>query len=640
MKDIICRKNDGSFIDALLEKNTNISSINNNCIFNFNTDYSKSIYRLYNHSNVPKYGGLIEYQDEELIYGDKNTFTAKYLPFSTHVCIKFYSEELSHTVKLWYQDIAPFLLSQRVMPNIDISIEIGHVNLKYDSRFAKYLNSPDGIYPKQIHFMSTPDMGKSLHQLIDAEALSEADIFEVCKQVDAMIDIYTRIGLSHGDLTCDNIRIINLKRIYNCKISEMLIFTNYLAISCNFHNMFIVKNSILHSLLEDENRYNIRYDSAGRYNYNTFYLSLLYILDKTIKYNTLRKYLTSIVLIPLNTINSQYDFKLTTIFNVKEMNSAFINNSSNEPNYSVKFPPVDSLAVNDIKQRKYSLSKSLPLVSFGKTLLPFTSTTRNHLGNFIKLNEDMPKKVISTPFFNENEGNKLNMDDSKNEELELLVMKYIIYYKYDEIEEEDRKLDKIYNIIFDHNNNENFDKSISVIKNISKKIVTEFMDSKSVGKYYKIQAIQNLFLRIKPKLNALALSSKEPTAELNDTIRYINETLSYIQKIDPTSFKKKSLSDVISDYKAYESKEKIWDNYGREYSTRQKYSDESHAIETITEIINIIKPISTIVDNIKVLKNTIALAVGLLKILNRSNRFDNILYFKIINLFPKNGIRI
>ena len=77
--------------------------------------------------------------------------------------IKFYIEELSNTAQLWYQNITPFLLSQHVMPNIDIPIELSHADLKYDSRFVKYIKNINKNHISRIQYVSRPYIGKTLH---------------------------------------------------------------------------------------------------------------------------------------------------------------------------------------------------------------------------------------------------------------------------------------------------------------------------------------------------------------------------------------------------------------------------------------------------------------------------------------------
>ena len=440
-----CHKDDDSIVDDILEKYVEVftTKIYNNCIFNFDTDYSKSLYLLYNYPLIPKYKALIEYQNEELVHNDENTFTAIYLPFATYVSIKFYSEQLSPGIRLWYQDIAPFLLSQRVMPNIDILIELGYVNLKYDSRFAKYLGRPNGTYPKQINYISTPEMGKTLHQLIDAELLSEADIFEICKQVDVSVDIYTRIGLSHGNLICDNVKIINLNRIYNYKVDNMLISTNYLAIPSNFHNMFVVKDSILCSLLKDKNQYDIRYDSLGRYDYTTFYLSLLLclLLNKTKKYDRLKHYIIYMILMPLNIINSKYDFKLTTIFDVKSLEFTTLPVDKSFQEIPLRTLPDNiPFIIDNIKHRVFNpqekgfpLSKILALVSFGKTLLSFPAKENelNMAGNEINGISDTIKEINPNTF--------------KNKTLSDIISEYRASYEYRE-QDDGREKGEFYDI--------------------------------------------------------------------------------------------------------------------------------------------------------------------------------------------------
>ena len=78
---------------------------------------------------------LDEYQNEE--YNGENEFIVLYLPCKIpRLMIKFYTETLSYTAQLWYKNITTFLLSQHVMPNIDIPIEIPHANLKYNSKIC------------------------------------------------------------------------------------------------------------------------------------------------------------------------------------------------------------------------------------------------------------------------------------------------------------------------------------------------------------------------------------------------------------------------------------------------------------------------------------------------------------------------
>ena len=297
-------------------------------ILRFKNSYSKTLGYLLSQNDNGLTAGSEKYQDEEFVR--ENEFNASILtPYETKVCIKFYDKIMSKTTQLWYQEIAPFLLSKRIMPNIDVAIEISQTNLKYESRFAKHLR----LSIKNMWYITRPKIGKTLHELIDSESLSEEDIFEICKQVDIVIDVYTRIGFAHGNLTCDTIKILSFGEKYNYKVDDMLVFTDYLAIPCDFDKMFIVKDSILESILPNKEDYNIRYDSAGRYDYLSFYLSLLYLLldrsSQTKKYNKLKDYLVYTILAPVNVINSKHNFKLTTLFDVKDLASTASSNNTN-----------------------------------------------------------------------------------------------------------------------------------------------------------------------------------------------------------------------------------------------------------------------------------------------------------------------
>ena len=231
-------------------------------------------------------------------------------------------------------------------------------------------------------------MGRTLHELIDEGLLLEEEIFEICKQIDNSIDIYSRIGLCHGNLTCDNIKIVNLNEIYVYKVEEMVISCKYLAIPWNFNEMFVIKDSILDSLVDD--KYKIEYDSMGRYDYNTFYLLLLYLLMDINKYVNLKEYLLTTILLPINTINSKYNFKLNEIFNTKGLKGLYP---------ETKIPKVSNIICSqknpnrfnlNLKNIPKSITRALELSKFDKTIISYSDvvhdTQHPHMGFNYQIN--------------------------------------------------------------------------------------------------------------------------------------------------------------------------------------------------------------------------------------------------------------
>ena len=290
-------------------------------IFTFHNDYSVNLVQI--HHKEKRFNAirisLEEYQDEYLIHLDKECaiFNTMYLPFKTRVDIKFYSTELSNTAKLWYKQISSFILKEKVLPNIEIPIEYcldSKINFKYESRFYKYIRG-------DAYFISSSKLGRSLHDLIDEELLSESEVLEICKQVDVCIDIYNRIGFCHGNLVPDNVMIVNLNEKYNFKVDNVIISTNYLAVIIDFRNMYIVKDSVLDIFPHE--KYDVRYDFGGRYDYNTFYLSLFSILMKQTsgKYININADITINILNELNTLNSLYDFGFKEIFTLSNIST-------------------------------------------------------------------------------------------------------------------------------------------------------------------------------------------------------------------------------------------------------------------------------------------------------------------------------
>ena len=358
-----------SVINYVLDKITENrhSQIN---ILTFDNNYSRNLSRFYNnHKKACK--GFEKYQNEQFIESNEGEtiFMATYLPYNTHVNINFYTTELTTVTKLWYEVISLFLLKEKILPNIEIPIECAlefKINLKYESRFLKYVNAP-------AYFISTSDLGKSLHELIDQEALTEAEIFEICKQIDVSIDVYSRIGLCHGNLIPENVKIVNLNQKYSYKVDNMPIFTNYLAVIVDFRSMFIVKDSILD--IDSSNESGAKYDFEGRYDYNTFYLSLYFLLlrNNSSKYTLLKKYIMDNVVSRLEYINSKHDFGLKSLNDV----SLQLPEKKQYKNH-IKY---DNIKIIDL-MKKSSFPKTLISITNDALILGFTDQEiENHEKN-------------------------------------------------------------------------------------------------------------------------------------------------------------------------------------------------------------------------------------------------------------------
>ena len=151
----------------------------------------------------------------------------------------------------------------------------------------------------------------------------------------------------------------------------MIISCKYLAVPYNFDEMFIIGNSILNSLVND--KYKTKYDSMGRYDYNTFYLSLLYLLMKIDKYINLKEYLLTTILLPINTINSKYDFKLNEIFDTEALKIMYSTTKISEILNATNFQRNPSRVNLNLKNKPKSITLALESSTFDKTMLSYSN---------------------------------------------------------------------------------------------------------------------------------------------------------------------------------------------------------------------------------------------------------------------------
>ena len=332
-------ENDEQVLDFILGKISKISDqkkINdNNNIIDMNNKYSKMLNYICDNEVLPSsddeddenylYNPLKYYQWEEEVYdinGNGKYVKALFVPMNTEVFVKFYTvPKVSEISILWYNYVARWMLINKILPNLDVPLEsklTGLVSLKYQTRFKKIL----GQETSSVYYVSKPDLGKTLHELIDEQLISEAELFEICKQVDISIEVYSKIGFAHGNLTPDNVRVVNLNKTYNFRVGKLLVSTQHLAIPCNFDDGFIITNSVLHKrkLTCDQDKYKVKHDSNGRYDYNVFYMSLLYLLtlngEKNYKYANFKNYLIHNNLQPISNLNQTTDFKISKIFDI------------------------------------------------------------------------------------------------------------------------------------------------------------------------------------------------------------------------------------------------------------------------------------------------------------------------------------
>ena len=298
-------------------------------IFGYDNDYSKALKHIYEissprnlrplmNTNLGGNEDLDNYQHEfistvSILGGDtppvkdikplNNNIKAVYVPLNINISLKFYTTKVSKTCKIWYKCIARWMLTDHILPNLDIPLKIQldkPISLKYQSRFAKILGNAQ---LNRVYYISKPDMGRSLHALIDEHIVTNADLFEICKQIDISIDVYSKLGFVHGNLTPDNIMVVKFNRPYNYRIGVMSVSSQFLAIPCNFDNMYIVENGFIHRTLASSCGHIFGNDSKGRYDYNTFYFSLFHFIKNDHKYLSFRDYLS------VNNIQSLQDIE-------------------------------------------------------------------------------------------------------------------------------------------------------------------------------------------------------------------------------------------------------------------------------------------------------------------------------------------
>ena len=259
--------------------------------------------------------------------------------------------------KLWYAYISRWLITSHVMPNVDFSIMSEGLfhrhNFKYNSRFLQHQLPFKKENNKIPHnYLVTVDLGKTLHEYIDSELLSIEELDDICKQIDLFIETSSRIGFVHGFLTPDTVKIVKLDKEYVYNMHGVVCRSTYLAVPCDYQNMHVVKDASLSKILEALNCRlkitKVKNDTRGYYDYNSFYITLLYFLIGKVKsskdkYFHYKNYLILNVLIPLLRANEKYNFKLETIFLVK-----------NPPEVLDMAPP------ENIRERKFFRKSRLP----------------------------------------------------------------------------------------------------------------------------------------------------------------------------------------------------------------------------------------------------------------------------------------
>lgn len=248
------------------------------------------------------------YQNQEKI--DVNLFKCIQVKYDVECYVYFV--EITNSTLLWYTKLSKWMIYNHIMPNIEYSLDYS-----LDKPSAMVYQKRFGYIDDTLYWYSTQYIGPTLHEFLDMYTENEEVLFEMCKSIDIVLDIWNRLGIVHNSFTIDNVRIKKLDYTYKYTYEDIYVRTRYIPIPINYSQMCIVKDSDIYKAVEPSKYKIVTKKDSNYIDYSTFYLSLLNYLGKTDSYVKTKEYLYFSFYLPLCLINTKFNFGLFDTVNPK-----------------------------------------------------------------------------------------------------------------------------------------------------------------------------------------------------------------------------------------------------------------------------------------------------------------------------------
>lgn len=371
-------------------------------------DYSVPFAKFLNYKGS---NDLKMYQNESVLlenlssHNYSNYYKAIYVNLNLDTTIKFYYDFVPKGALLWYSSAYRYFLDNNLIPNIDYPIDVcltKPYDMKYERRFFNVkkdnnIVTNDTYKSNNIaYWYSNPYIGPTLHEILDDSNLytgiTDQILFEICKAIDICIYAWKSVGMIHGNLSIDTVRLCKLDKSYKYSCGDLNVHSKYLVVPVNYDNMTVTKNTCLDlkdcndSIYSDEKL-------SGSYDFYTFYLSLLYILVKNNIYKDFSKYLFDTIYTPLYTINKSNDFGLQKLINVdksiKELEKEIKKQQNVDKNQQNVDTSNEKLAMNEEKPNNFINIDNPGLIDIFNSNLDSEYTKNLSVYGYCKINSDL-----------------------------------------------------------------------------------------------------------------------------------------------------------------------------------------------------------------------------------------------------------